>query len=214
MSNKTTILVTVISDNICPWCYIGKRGLDKAIQSLPEFDFKVTWKPFFLDPTRSKEGVPLSSLRKKFPNFDEMSKIIRDRGAQVGIKFTDERMVSNTMDSHRLVALGQRHGKQDSVINSLFKEFFENGTHIGDNSNLARIGAEAIGQDEATILKFLESNELRDEVQQEVDSLMFNRPRGFSGVPHFIVTKQGDTKQRTLSGGQDCEAFVSLFKSL
>lgn len=189
--NETTHFeIKVVSDVICPWCYVGKRRLEKAITLLgPNAQVKVTWKPFQLNPTMPKAGIDRNEYRKaKFGSL-EKSKMLDARltavGASEGIAFHLERIARtpNTFDAHRLVWLAQRHDKQDAVVEALFKAYFIDGVDIGATRNLMSIAA-AIGIEKATAEKMLATDEGLNEVVAEEEQ---SKAMGIEGVPGFVV---------------------------
>src|SRR5271166_2097509 len=142
--------VVVISDVICPWCYIGKRRLEKAVAALEGVhEVRVRWLPFQLNPSMSKEGVSRRDYRtKKFGSW-ERSQELDDRlivvGEIAGIPFAFDRIerTPNTLDAHRLIWLADQQGVQDAVVEALFRAYFTEGKDISNRHTLIDVVAEA-----------------------------------------------------------------------
>jgi predicted DsbA family dithiol-disulfide isomerase len=188
--HKLAFEVEVVSDVICPWCYVGKRRLERAIQLLgPNARVKVTWKPFQLNPTMPKGGMARSEYRRaKFGSL-ERSQMLDARltavGASEGIEFHLERIARtpNTFDAHRLIWLAQHQDKQDAVVEALFKAYFTDGVDIGETRNLVAIAVSA-GIEEEFVEKMLATDEGLSETVTVEEQF---KAMGIEGVPSFVV---------------------------
>ena len=140
--------VDLISDVICPWCFIGKRRLEKAIAALGK-PVKVRWLPFQLNPTMPKEGISRRDYRiKKFGSWERSMQLDADIiavGKQEGIHFAFDRMerTPNTLDAHRLIWLADQESCQDAVMEALFQAYFTEGRDISNCQTLIDVVAEA-----------------------------------------------------------------------
>ncbi len=180
------IEIEVASDVVCPWCYIGKKRLEKAIALLDgEVKPRIRWLPFQLNPSMPKEGVPRAEYRKaKFGSLERSraldARVIAE-GKGEGIDFAFERIerTPNTSQAHRLIALAE---DQDSVVNALFKAYFEEAKDIGDPQVLAGIAAQCgvQGWPQEAEKRALDVAAL----EQEVRSL------GISAVPTYIFARR------------------------
>ncbi len=139
--------VSVVSDAICPWCFIGKRRLEKAAVLLaPRLRIKINWKPFQLNPEMPKGGVPRQDYRlRKFGSLDYsrwLDEQVAAAGASEGIVFRHDliKRTPNTFDAHRLIWLAAREANQDAVVETLFRAYFLEGRDIGDLEVLADAG--------------------------------------------------------------------------
>jgi predicted DsbA family dithiol-disulfide isomerase len=192
MQPLPTLVVDVVSDIVCPWCFIGKRKLDSALAELarsePSIDIKVRWHPFQLNPDLPAEGIPRASyLARKFGGAERAAGVyarVTDVGDAVGIPFRFDRIERqpNTLDGHRLIAWAQEQGDAATLVERLFGAYFIEGRYIGDRNELARLAAEA-GWSEDDARAMLQSDALRDEIAGE------NREAvdvGIQGVPFFI----------------------------
>src|SRR5258707_1687019 len=142
--------IDVISDVICPWCYIGKRHLEQALTILDKqgLHFTVAWHPFQLNPDMPLEGADRAQYRiAKFGSAErsrQMDERITETAATTGLEFHMERLTRtpNTLDAHRVIRLAGQRGMQDGVVEALFEGYFGNGADIGDAQVLADLGAE------------------------------------------------------------------------
>jgi len=182
----------IISDAICPWCYIGKRQVERALPLLAEegLKFSVHWHAFQLNPEMPAGGVDRREYRlQKFGNNEqrlaEMDQRVTDAGAGVGLAFRTDlmRRTPNTVDAHRVIWLAEREGVQDAVVEALFRGFFTEGADIGDLATLTELAA-AAGLDRAKVAAMLAGDEGRAEVLAE-DAMA--RRSGLDGVPTFTM---------------------------
>ena len=140
--------IEIVSDVICPWCYIGKRRLEKALALIPELKPEIHWLPFQLNPDMPREGVARAEYRKaKFGSVErgrQLDARVAAEGRGEGIAFAFDRMqrTPNTVAAHRLIALAQKQGVGQAVVDSLFKAYFEDAEDIGDAAVLNRISVE------------------------------------------------------------------------
>ena len=184
--------IDFISDTVCPWCFIGKRRLARAMAMRPNIVFDVRFRPFRLDPTVPKSGLDREAyLAAKFGKnggIEEAQRIIAAEGAKEGIEFdfTAIRRAPNTLDSHRLIRWAAITGAQDEVVERLFAAYFENGEDIGDVRILADI-ADVCGMDGAQVADMLESDQDLTLVERE-DQLA--REMGVTGVPAMIFANK------------------------
>ena len=154
--------IDVISDAICPWCYIGKRQLERALDLLASKHCAVTvaWHPFQLNPEMPPEGVERKQYRiAKFGSLERSQQLdqrITETAATVGLEFHLDRITRtpNTVNAHRLIRFAGQKGVQDAVVEALFEGYFCNGADIGDSQVLARIGTEG-GLDRDEVLTML-----------------------------------------------------------
>jgi predicted DsbA family dithiol-disulfide isomerase len=180
--------IDVISDTVCPWCFIGKRRLARAMALRPRLEFEVKWRPFRLDPTVPKGGMERDAyMTAKFggdAKIAEMDTFIAAEGAKDGIEFDFAaiRRRPDTLDSHRLVRWAEDAGVQDDVVERLFIAYFENGEDTGDIRILSDI-ADLCGMDGVEVARMLESDTDVALVERE-DQIA--REMGVTGVPAFI----------------------------
>jgi len=181
------LLIEIASDVICPWCYIGKRRLEKALESLKgEIDARIEWLPFQLNPDMPAAGVVRADYRRaKFGSVEKgraLDARVAQEGAGEGIDFAFDRMqrTPNTVAAHQLIDLAQRQGKGDAVVDALFRAYFEEANDIGDEAILNAIAKRAgvSGWPEETD---------REKVMEKEERV---RELGISGVPTFIFSRE------------------------
>lgn len=184
--------IDFISDTVCPWCFIGKRRLARAIAMRPAISFDVRYRPYRLDPSLPKGGMDreayMTAKFGKSGGVEEAQKVIAAEGAKEGIEFDFAaiRRAPNTLDSHRLIRWAALTGAQDEVVERLFAAYFENGEDIGDIRVLADI-ADVSGMDGAQVADMLESDQDLALVERE-DQLA--REMGVTGVPAMIFANK------------------------
>ena len=202
------IYVDIVSDTICPWCYIGKRRFERALVQSGRTDIAVAWRPFQLNPDMPAEGMTRDDyVRAKFGGGDRPRQIyqaIAESGREAGIEFQFSRIrrTPNTVLSHRLVHWSAKVERQDEVVAELFKAYFEEGLDIGDLETLVECATRA-GIETERARRYLVSDDGRQEV---VASDVYARRLGINGVPCFIVNRK-----YAVSGAQPPSAFVEVF---
>ncbi len=208
----TAIRIEVYSDVICPWCYVGKRRLERALKawngSVP---VNIHWRPFQLNPAMPKNGMDRRQyLETKFGGL-EAARAIYDQVAVAGaaehIPFAFDRIARtpNTLAAHRLIWLAEHQGKQNELVEMLFRRYFVEGGDIGSIETLSQAAAQA-GLDHAATDTFLSGEEGVGEVKEEEAA---GHRLGIRGVPYFVFNGTS-----ALSGAQPPEQFVAVFHQL
>lgn len=198
----------VFSDTICPWCYVGKRRLERALNARPQQDLKIRWRAFQLNPGMPADGMDRKAyIEAKFGGTDRARAIyetVRAVGLAEGIEFAFDRIkrTPNTLHSHRLIRLAEVHSRQNETLEALFRAYFIEGRNIGDRVVLSHVAAEA-GLDLREAADYLASDTDLEAVLGE-DTMA--RRAGINGVPCFIFNGR-----YALSGAQEPEAFFQLF---
>lgn len=210
--NKPVIKIDVVSDVVCPWCYIGKRRLEKAMQQLSsEYIFEVEYHPFELNPDMPVQGTNQKAyLVDKFGSedrYDQITNHTTQVAATEGLTFNfDKQNVSpNTRKAHAIVQLAKSTGKDLAVIEDLFKAYFTEGTDLTDDKNLIAVAVQAGIDRESAELLLADENTLKNiaAMEKEMSKL------GISGVPFYIInSKYG------VSGAQSSETFMQVFKEV
>jgi predicted DsbA family dithiol-disulfide isomerase len=200
--------VDVISDVICPWCYIGKRRLEKAVAAL-DGPVNVRWLPYQLNPTMPMEGISRREYRtKKFGSWErslELDAKLVAVGEAEGIPFAFEQIerTPNTLDAHRLSWLADKEGIQEAVVEALFRSYFTDGRDISNRQTLLDVVAEArLDRHQAEAV--LKSDDGLKAIKEAGEQARRFR---VDGVPFFII----DGKI-TLSGAQPPDAFLAAFR--
>ena len=203
--------IDIISDTVCPWCYIGKRRLERALPDGPQVDLTIEWRPFQLNPDMPADGMEREDyLAAKFGNADAAGAVyepILEAGREEGIDFAFEKIVRtpNTLNSHRLIRRAGDVDCQDAVVEGLFRAYFIEGGDIGDIDLLADIAADA-GMDGRAARAYLESETDMHDVRAED---VMARQSGVQGVPFFILERK-----YAISGAQPPEVFRRAFELL
>lgn len=208
------VSVDVVSDVVCPWCYLGKARLDKAIAAVSDdIGVHVTWRPYRLNPDYPPEGVDHQKvLAEKLGGKERMEQIhatLSQYAADAGISFNFEaiKVGPNTLDAHRLIYWAGIESReiQDRIVTALFRANFEQGRNIGDHAVLVEIAKEA-GMDAAVTERLLASGADKDTIVAEVDAA---QKMGVSGVPFFIVNgKYG------ISGAQTPDVLENALRQI
>ncbi|MGD9914598.1 MAG: DsbA family oxidoreductase [Rhizobiaceae bacterium] len=191
MAEREKISVDVVSDVVCPWCFIGMRRLEKAAAALPDLDIEVRWRPFQLDPTIPREGLDRREyMVGKFGSEERIRQMhanIMPLGEAEGIHFAFDAMevAANTLDAHRLIrwAGGAGADMQNRLVTRLFAMNFEEGRNIGDHAVLIEAAREA-GMDVAVVESLLPTDADLTAVQEEI--AVASR-MGIRGVPCFLL---------------------------
>jgi predicted DsbA family dithiol-disulfide isomerase len=190
-TNTAGTRIDIVSDTICPWCYIGKRQLERALAMLAKegLTFQVHWNPFQLNPDMPQEGRDRAAYRAwKFGSAEKSAALdqrITEAAANVGLPFRTDLMTRtpNTIDAHRLIWFAGQHGHQDAAMEAVFKAYFIEGRDVGDHAVLADCAVEA-GLPRQAVMDFLASD-LADKEMRAGDQAA--REAGVSGVPSFFL---------------------------
>jgi len=208
----TRITVDIVSDAICPWCFIGKRRFEQAMAAAPQdVEILVAWRPYQLNPEMPPEGMDRKAyLSAKFggdAKADTIYERVRAAGASVGIDFNFAGIprTPNTIDAHRLIGLAGRAGRQDAVVEGLFRAYFLEGRDIGDRAVLAAIAAAADFNDQK-IRDYLAGS---DDVERVNNEDAMARRMGIQGVPCFILNRK-----YAISGAQEPAVFLEALDML
>ncbi|OQO01159.1 hypothetical protein B0A48_13402 [Cryoendolithus antarcticus] len=202
--------ISVVSDTVCPWCYVGKNRLDLAIKqhktSFPDDTFAISWLPFYLNPDAPKSVDKAAYYASKFGEqrtqvmFGHLARL----GKQVGIDFKFAGKTGNTRDSHRLIQLGKTKGEdvQTRVVEQLFNAYFEANEDITTTPVLIARGVKA-GLDESEVKSWLEEGKGGPEVDREVKQA---QQSFVTGVPNFTINGRHEVQ-----GAEEPAAFLQVF---
>lgn len=211
---QKVVHIDVVSDVMCPWCFIGKRRLEKALAIVDSsVKVEVDWKPFQLDATLPEEGKDRQQyLSEKFggkASADEKYAQIRDAGKGENIPFDFEaiKVSPNTLNAHRVIAWAAEagHHRQDRVVERLFEAYFIEGKNIGDKAVLAAAAGDA-GMDPSAVATRLETDEGLTEARLAVDNA---HQIGVTGVPCFIVEQKYG-----IPGAQDPQTLANAIMQI
>ena len=200
--------IDIVSDTICPWCFIGKRRLERALSMEAGLAPEIAWHPFQLNPELAADGMARALyLEMKFggaARAREVYRVVGEAAASEGLDFHLDSIgrTPNTLNSHRLVHYAGAHGRQDGVVENLFRAYFLHGEDIGARKVLCAIG-ERSGLDGAEIETYLAGDADADAIRARDQQA---RAMGINGVPCFIVDGR-----YAISGAQDPEVFLQVF---
>ena len=200
------LLIEIASDVVCPWCYIGKRRMEKALALLDgDVEARIEWLPFQLNPDMPAAGIARADYRRaKFGSVEKgraLDARVAQEGAGEGIAFAFDRMqrTPNTIAAHQLVDLAQKQGRGNAVVDALFRAYFEEAKDIGDEAVLNAIAERegVIGRADEKIL---------EEVKEKEERV---RGLGISGVPTFIFDRKTG-----VSGAYPPENLVQIIRDV
>jgi len=203
--------IDVVSDMVCPWCYLGKRRLEAALSRRPDIEADVHWLPFELNPAMPEGGLPRDEyLAPKIGGLEAM-RAAQDRltalGAAEGVEYRFDLVTRspNTRAAHALARIAAEAGREDAVLEALFRAYFAQGRDIGDAATLADIAAEA-GLDAAAARERLAARSDWPAIGRAQEEI---RAAGISAVPFFILDRR-----LALSGAQEPAAFERALEKL
>jgi predicted DsbA family dithiol-disulfide isomerase len=213
MAERQTLTIDVVSDVVCPWCYLGQKRLDNAMAAAADVDIAVTWRPFQLDPTIPPEGMDRKAyMRAKFGDEARLRDAharLEALGAAEGIDYAFDaiKVSPNTLDAHRVIRWAGANSQeaQNKLVRRLFKLYFEEGADIGDRAVLARAAGDA-GMDAAVVETLLPSDADRDAVANEAATAS---RMGVTGVPCFLFEGK-----YAVMGAQDVSTLTDAIKQI
>ena len=208
------VAVDIVSDLVCPWCFIGKARLKGALALLkekyPDVQFQINWLPYFLNPDTPKAGESYRAyLEAKFGGAKQVDRIqadVAEAGRDAGVEFRFDRIATrpNTLRAHRLVyrvqSIGHHPDEVEALVERLFAAHFQRGEDIGDIATLADIAAEC-GENKDEVAEFLASAEAEQQVKSLVEKV---GKLGVTGVPFFIFQRR-----LAVSGAQSSAALAA-----
>lgn len=205
------ITLDILSDPICPWCYIGKANLDRAMEARPEHPFTVQWHPFQLNPDMPREGMDRRVyLETKFGGRDNAVKTYARiaeaaEAAGLNIDFEAIKRTPNTLDAHRLIHWAALEGRQTAAVSRLFTAYFVEGKDIGEREVLAGIG-KGIGLDGEMLARLMESDADLEDIRARDEHA---RMRGVTGVPTFVIANR-----HVVPGAQPTELWLRVIDDI
>tara|TARA_R110001606_G_scaffold26447_6_gene85424 strand:- start:20268 stop:20927 length:660 start_codon:yes stop_codon:yes gene_type:complete len=212
MSDIPVITVDIVSDVVCPWCIIGYKKLEKAMQQFEgKARFELAWHAFELNPSMPPEGQDISEhMAQKYGATPEQSKANRERlrnaGSELDFEFSygDKMRMVNTFDAHRLLHWAGETGKQTALKLALFKAHFTDGKDVSDHDTLVSVAA-SVGLDEKRARDLLSTNLFAEEVRATEAEW---QDRFITGVPAFIFNKKF-----MVPGAQETDVFANIIES-
>ena len=205
------VRLDIFADPVCPWCYVGKANLDRALESAADHPFIVQWHPFQLNPDMPREGVPKREwLEEKFggaAKVDAVHDRLREVARTAGLPLNPDvpKRIPNTLDAHRLIHWAGVEGRQSAVVSALFRAYWVEGRDIGNRGVLADI-AGAAGMDRASIVRLLDSGADADDIAARDEDA---RHKGVNSVPTWLIAQQ-----YVVSGAQPPELWAQVIEDL
>jgi predicted DsbA family dithiol-disulfide isomerase len=210
--NKKTIQIDIVSDVACPWCYVGKKRLEKAISTLEkDYNFNVSFKPFQLDPNIPESGIDAKTyFNNKFGSSERTEEIFSHTsraGASVGINFRFNNIPKaiNTLPLHCILSVAKQEGNQLAVKQALLDAYMVQCIDLSILQNITHV-LSPFGWDLAKVEKVVFDKNIRKEVENDIKFAQIN---GITGVPFFIINNKFG-----ISGAQPSELFIQVFQSL
>lgn len=205
------IAIDVVSDVVCPWCFVGSRRLEKALETLPDIDADVHWRPFQLDASIPEGGLERHSyMTAKFGSRERVDQAHAQlaelgKAEDIAFDFAAIKVSPNTLDAHRLIRWASQAGDgvQSAIVRRLFSLYFEEGVDIGDRIVLIET-ARAGGMDASVVEALLATDADKDGVKQEIETA---GELGIRGVPCFII----DGKYAVM-GAQSAEVLADAIR--
>lgn len=207
----TLIRLDIFSDPVCPWCYVGKANLDRALAQHPDHPFQIQWHPFQLNPEMPAEGVSKRAyLEQKFggkARVDAVHDRLREAARAAGIELDPEKpqRMPNTLNAHRVIHWAGIEGVQQAVVDALMRAYWVEGRDIGDIKTLADIAGEN-GLDREATLRLLQSDAEADDIAARDQDA---RHKGVNAVPTFLIAQQ-----YVVSGAQPTDTWEKVIAEI
>lgn len=213
MAERERVSVDVVSDVVCPWCFIGQKRLDKAVAQLADIDIELRWRPYQLDPTIPPEGKDRKRyMLDKFGSEERIRQIharVEALGEVEGIAFAFDaiKVAPNTLDAHRVIRWAGAAGsdQQNRLVRRLFQLNFEEGRNVGDHAVLTAAAREA-GMDAAVVETLLPTDADVENVRAEIATA---QRMGVTGVPCFLLEGR-----YAVMGAQDTDALADAIRQV
>lgn len=205
------IRLDIISDIACPWCYVGKAYLDRALEAHPDHPFTVEWHPFQLSPEMPKAGMDRRAyMEAKFGGRDGAVRAyapLIEHAEAAGIELNLDRIARqpNTLDAHRLIHWAGLEGRQTAMVSSLFRALWRDGRDVGDPDVLADLAGE-VGLDRAMMRRLLDGDGDVDDIRARDAHA---RERGVTGVPCFVIANR-----HVLQGAQPSDTWGRIVEDI
>lgn len=205
------VKLDIFSDPVCPWCYLGKANLERALEAHPDHPFEIEWHPFQLNPDMVAQGVPKHDyLAARFGGSEKLAAIhqrLKDMAAEAGVVMDPDvpQRIPNTLNAHRMIHWAGLEGRQAAMVSAIMRAYWVDGRDIGDLAVLADLGEKA-GLERAVVQRLLASDADIDLIQQREGH---SRARGVNAVPTFLIAGQ-----YVLSGAQPPDMWGKVIDEL
>lgn len=204
--------IDIVSDVMCPWCVIGYKNLEKAIQSMPELNVEIHWRAFELNPNMPVEGQEIQAhLMEKYGITKEQSAANRARIEEMGenagfrFNFADDALMINSFDCHRLLAWAHEQGRQTELKLALFGAHFTDNQPLNDKDVLLKV-VESVGLSTEEAEQILDSDQYSEQVRAEQAEM---HQLGIQSVPTFIINQK-----YAINGGQPADVFKQALEQI
>jgi len=213
MTETSAVTIDIVSDVMCPWCYIGQKRLERAMEQVADVPVTINWRPYQLDPTLPPEGKDRKTyLAEKFGGEERARSLyenVRQAGVSEGVAFAFDKIAvsPNTLDAHRLLrwAGSSGDGVQNKLARRLFQLYFEEGANIGDHAVLID-AARDVGMDVSIVESLLPTDADRDKVTEEIATA---QRMGVTGVPCFLLEGR-----YAVVGAQDTSVLADAIRKI
>ncbi|WP_413873084.1 DsbA family oxidoreductase [Albidovulum sp.] len=205
------IRLDILSDIVCPWCYVGKAFLDRALEAHPDHPFAIEWHPFQLDPAMPREGLDRRAyMEAKFGGPEGVARahqplIEHAKAAGVELNLGRIERSPNTLDAHRLIHWAGLEGRQTAMVSALFRAYWRDGRDVGEAEVLAAVAGE-VGLDREMIRRLLASDGDVAEIRAREAHA---RERGVNAVPTFIIANR-----HVVQGAQPAEVWGRIIEDI
>ncbi|KAI6780740.1 uncharacterized protein J7T54_001048 [Emericellopsis cladophorae] len=206
-TTSASLNINIISDTVCPFCYLGYARLLQALKTLNSPAASISWQAYHLNPHASTQSEPaMDVLVRKFGDENRV-RMVQDRiktmGQELGLDFSFEGRMGHTRDSHRVIQLAKQKNVENEVMSEIMKMYFEEGGDITSAEDLTRAAVQG-GLDKEETRTWLSEGRGAAEVDREVEDAY---ERGVRGVPHFVINDKWE-----INGAQDLSVFVDTLK--
>ena len=211
MSDLKPLKIDIVSDVVCPWCYIGKKRIEDALALVPDVPVEVNWRPFFLNPWVPREGISRDEyLTAKFGSTEAYKGIagrVVAAAAEEGLEYNSDRVKRqpNTIDSHRLIHWAAAEGKAAQMKQRLMELYFRDGGDLTDTDVLVQAAAD-VGLDADSVRKRLATDEDMDRISGQAQEAS---EKGISGVPTFVFAQK-----YAVSGAQPADQLARAIRQV
>lgn len=211
MAHSAVLNLIVVSDYVCPWCYIGLTRVERLEE---EYEVEVDWMPYQLRPGTPPKGIPFERLRGTGPYTEDYLIRVRSLASDAGIEMQERKLIPNSMPSLEAAEWARDNGGFLDLHRALFRAYFEHGEDIGDFAVLQRIAA-GLGLDADDLNLALRTARYAERVEEKLE---WSRVAGGNGVPRYIFKgvdpETGETKRAGFTGAQEYEVFQQVAERL
>eukprot|EP01088_Endostelium_zonatum_P019790 TRINITY_DN7005_c0_g1_i1.p1 TRINITY_DN7005_c0_g1~~TRINITY_DN7005_c0_g1_i1.p1 ORF type:complete len:223 (-),score=61.73 TRINITY_DN7005_c0_g1_i1:21-689(-) len=220
MSGRKKLSIRIYSDVMCPWCIVGRKRLEVALeQSKDEYEAEIKWEPFYLRPDLELRDQPISkaeALKQLYgdsPEFQQRIAHLMETAKELGFVMAPGEKVPYvpTQKAHRLINIAAQYNKQDETSIELFNAYLARGENVAKDEVLLNV-AEKVGLDKDKIQSALNSTEIIEATDQAEKK--GRRQYRITGVPFYVIKEEGSNKEVAVSGAQEPKQFLKAFQAV